>query len=49
MNKESGAELRGIEESQESLRKSIAEATHLVDKAQKLIREHRESAGPEAR
>ena len=42
-------QIEQIEQTQEALRESIAEATHLADKAQQLLQKHKKSIeGPSA-
>lgn len=43
MTKKSDRQIQEIEETQDALRKSIAEATDLAEKAQKLLQKHKNS------
>ena len=43
MGKTPDKQIKEIEETQEALRESIAEAKHLADKAQELLQKHKEA------
>lgn len=43
MGKAPDKQIKEIEETQEALRESIAEAKHLVDKAQQLLQKHKKT------
>jgi predicted transcriptional regulator len=47
VGKKADARIREIEETQEALRQSIADATDLAAKAQQLVKKHKESLDQE--
>lgn len=49
MNKKADERMREIEETQDALRRSIAEASHLADKAQQLLTKHKKAGEEESR